>query len=599
VPLDDSSADVRARPASTGDATRPGPDPAAVPSPLSAGPIQAGPVQAGTVPASTVPASTGPAGTAAAPAGARHPASHRATATRTGAGGQDAAGQDAVGPDRPARLWDPATCLIATGVAAVYTVISVFRYLRRDPTSWDLGIFTEYVKQYANLKAPIVNIKAAGFDLLGDHFHPIVALIAPFFRLFPTSVTLLVAQALLAGLSVLPISQLGRELLGSAAGRSIAAAYGLSWGLQQMANYDFHEIAFAVPLLAFSLSALVRGRTRVAVAWALPLVFVKEDQGFTVLAIGLIMAFVYRRSAAGLLLQCWGMLWSLLAILVIIPHFNPQHTYQYWSEAGAFNPVGGHVSVSALWSTLSDGASTKLPTLAMILLPTAFIALRSPVILAALPSLALRAIDTNPAYWGTAWHYNATVMPIVFIAAIDAIARIRARRHALASRPGSGEPAPAGRAETGPPRSRLLEGLGTAAERYGAAAMVAICAALAFQFPLSSLWTPATYTLGPHVTAENRAMTLVPDGASVSTDLDLLAPLAARTNTYWLGNASTNPATQYVVFDSQSTDCTAWPAVCLSAQPRTVLHEVESLTHGARYRQIYESNGVFVFRLTS
>jgi uncharacterized membrane protein len=527
-----------------------------------------------------------------------HPAADRTTADEKSGAPADVRrfGWLASQPAGNARLWDGPTVLIASGVVAAYTVISVFRYLRRDPTSWDLGIFTEYVKQYAYLKAPIVDIKAPGFDLLGDHFHPIVALIAPFFRLFPTSVTLLVAQALLAALSVLPVSQLGRELLGNAAGRSIAAAYGLSWGLQQMANYDFHEIAFAVPLLAFSLSAMVRGRTRAAVLWALPLVFVKEDQGFTVLAIGLILAFAYRRHATGLLLACWGLFWSLLAILVIIPHFNPAHTYQYWSQAGAFSPVGGHFSVSALWSTLSDGASTKLPTLALILLPTAFIALRSPVVFAALPSLALRAINTNPAYWGTAWHYNATVMPIVFIAAIDAMARIRARERAEADLAASGEPVAATSAGSARPRPRLVAGLEMAAERYGAAAMIAICAALAFQFPLSSLWTPATYSLGPHVAAENAAMALVPDGASVSTDLDLLAPLAARTDTYWLGNAAVNPATRYVVFDTQSTDCTAWESICLSPQPATVLTFVEGLTHHARYTQIYDGNGVFVFR---
>jgi hypothetical protein len=336
------------------------------------------------------------------------------------------------------------------------------------------------------------------------------------------------------------------------------------------------------------------------VLWAIPLVFVKEDQGFTVLAIGLILAFAYRRHGAGLLLECWGLLWSLLAITLIIPHFNPQHSYHYWTEAGAFSPVGGHFSVSALWSTLSDGASTKLPTLAMILLPTAFIALRSPVIVAALPSLALRAINTNPSYWGTAWHYNATVMPIVFIAAIDAMARIRARNRGGASLPAeSAERVAVSMAGPQLPRSRLIAALGTAAERYGAAAMVAICAALAFQFPLSNLWTPATYALGPHVTAENTAVALVPDGASVSTDLDLLAPLASRTDTYWLGNASTNPATRYVVFDTQSTDCTAWEAVCTSARPGTVLPLVESLTHGAHYQLVYDSNGVFVFRHTS
>jgi uncharacterized membrane protein len=342
---------------------------------------------------------------------------------------------------------------------------------------------------------------------------------------------------------------------------------------------------------------MVRGRTRAAVLWALPLVFVKEDQGFTLLAIGLILAFAYRRHGAGVLLAGWGLFWSLLAILVIIPHFNPAHTYQYWSEAGAFNPVNGHLSVSGLWSTLSDGASTKLPTLALILLPTAFIGLRSPVVFAALPSLALRAINTNPAYWGTAWHYNATVMPIVFIAAIDAMARIRARDRGEASGLAwSGEPAPATSAGSARPRVRLVAALETAAERYGAAAMIAICAALAFQFPLSSLWTPATYSLGPHVAAENAAMALVPDGASVSTDLDLLAPLASRTDTYWLGNASSNPATRYVVFDTQSTDCTAWEAICLSPRPATVLTFVESLTHHAHYQQIYAGNGVFVFR---
>jgi len=478
-------------------------------------------------------------------------------------------------PDRePARetgLLDPGTLLIAAGVTAAYCVISVFRYLRRDPTSWDLGIFTEYVKQYANVRSPVVDIKSAGYNLLGDHFHPIVALVAPFFRLAPSPVTLVVFQAVLAGVSVLPVSQLGRELLGPAAGRCVAAAYGLSWGLQQLAKYDFHEIAFAVPLLAFSLSAMVRGRIRAAVLWALPLVFVKEDQGFTLVAIGLIMAFAYRRYWAGLLVSSWGLFWALLALTVIIPHLSPQHGYQYWTDAGAFNPTGGHFSVGGFWSTVSDGASTKLPTLAMILLPTAFIALRSPVVLAALPSLLERAVDTNSAYWGTDWHYNATVMPIVFIAAIDAMARISAQRR---------------------PANRLL----VAASRYGAAAMLSICAALVFQFPLSQLWTPSAYALGPHVTAANRAIALIPDGAKVSTDLDLLAPLAARTDTFWLGTAGSDPATQYVVFDTRSTDCTAWETVCAEATPAAVLHQVEGLSHGAHYRQIFTSDGVFVLR---
>ncbi len=469
---------------------------------------------------------------------------------------------------------DPVAAAIAAVVFVCYTVISVFRYLRRDPTSWDLGIFTEYVKQYAHLRAPIVDIRGAGVNLLGDHFHPIVALIAPFFAIFPSAATLLVAQALLAAVSVLPVYRAGADLLGVGAGRAIAAAYGFSWGLQQLVNYDFHEIAFAVPLLAFALSALIRGRYRAAVAWAAPMVFVKEDQGFTLVAIGLILAFGYRRRGLGLALAGWGLLGSLLAIFVIIPHFNAAHVYAYWSQAGPVDLAAGHFSVGGLWHQFSAGLSVKLPTLAMIGLPTAFIAVRSPIALAAVPALALRFVDSMPAYWGTAWHYNATVMPIVFLAAIDAMARIRARRAVAGSNAGGRSP---GR-------------IGFAMEHYGAAAMLAICAALAFQFPLSGLWTPATYHLGRVVSAENAAMAVVPAGATVATDLELLAPLAARTDTFWLGNYGTNPLTRYIVFDSHSTD--------FQPPPRNPLGFIRQLEHGAPYRQIFARDGVYVFELT-
>jgi uncharacterized membrane protein len=492
--------------------------------------------------------------------------------------GAAAGGQTGGEPPAAGRGYrDPVLWLITATVFAAYTAISVFRYLRRDPTSWDLGIFTEYVKQFAHLHAPIVDIRGPGFNLLGDHFHPIVALIAPFFWLFPTPVTLLIAQALLAAVSVLPVYRAAADLLSRGAGLAIAAAYGFSWGLQEMVNYDFHEIAFAVPLLAFSLSALIRGRTRAAICWALPLVLVKEDQGFTLAAIGLIIALSYRRRGPGLFLAGWGLAWSLLAILVIIPHFSASHTYAYWTQAGAISPVGGHFSIGGLWARLGDGIAVKLPTLALILLPTAFIALRSPLVLAIVPSLALRFVGMNPDYWGTQWHYNATVMPVVFIAAIDAMARIRARK---------AEPAPDGQDWLSLARSGASRG-GRVLEHYGAAAMLALAAGLAFQFSLSSLWTPSTYTLGPHVAAENAAMALVPNGAKVATDLDLLAPLAARTDTYWLGNFS-DPVTTYVVFDTQSTD---W-----QPPPTNVLAFVESLEHGKPFRQIYEQDGVYVFR---
>ena len=498
---------------------------------------------------------------------------------------------------RPGAYTDPFTWATAVAVFGAYAAISLFRLLELNPSSWDLSIYTEYVKQFADLRAPIVDIRAPGFNLLGDHFQPIVALLAPFFRVFPSSATLVVGQAVLIAASVFPVSQLAREKLGVGPARAIAVAYGFSWGLQQLPQFDFHEIAFAVPLLAFSLSALARGQTKAVVWWALPLVFVKEDQGFTVAAIGIYLIVAGLRAkvpepwdpadaagrgrmTAGLVLLIWGFAWSFVAIGVIIPHFNPTHVYQYWSDGGIMAP-GGHPSVLGLIRQLLHAWPDKLQTLVMLLLPTAFIALRSPITLIAIPSLLLRFISTNSAFWGTYWHYNATVMPILFIAAIDALVRIGA---AMDVDPAASGPAGWASGRQGPWPAALA-----GARRYGAAMMVAIAVPLAFQFPLSQLWNAQTYRISPHVAAAQAAMAQVPDGASVLTTLDLLAPLAARADTYWIGNSG-NPQTQYIVFDGLNSDYS--PAI------KDVPAFIASLYPLHTYTEIFSSGDVYVFRLT-
>jgi len=527
----------------------------------------------------------------------------------TGARARDAAAAGPAGlAARPGSVWrDPVTWAIAVTVFCAYFVISLYRLLRLAPDSWDLGIYTEYVKQLSQLHAPIVDIRGPGFNLLGDHFQVAVGVLAPLFRVFPSPDTLLFCQALAAAVSVFPVAAAGCALSGRGTGRLIGFAYGFSWGLQQMIDYDFHEIALAVPLLAFSLSAVVRRRPVAAICWAVPLVFVKEDQGFTVAAIGVLLgltASLPRAASAGwrarlpyftapdgrhrdgswgngnvalwggLFLLAWGLLCSVLAITVIIPHFNPVHDYYYWKDGGV---VGGRqsFSVGGFLGQTATGWPTKLQTVVLLLLPTAFAALGSPVALVALPSLALRFMSTNTAYWGTEWHYNATLMPILFIAAAEAIGRLR-NDEPLAAFPGVLAPA-----------RRLIQPARVGLARHGAAMMAAVAVALAFQFPLSSLWQGSTYQLSPHVAAADAAMAVVPDGVTVQTTLDLLAPLADRTDTFWIGNSG-NPLTEYVVFDGADSGYS--PAVT------NVPAFIASMYPHDGYVQVFERDDVYVFR---
>ena len=200
-------------------------------------------------------------------------------------------------PVRAPSVWLAA----ATGIAlsALYAAVSLRRHALLRSTGFDLGIFEQEVRSYASGHWPTSTLKGPGFPLLGDHFSPITAVLAPAYRLFPGPGTLLVAQALLLGLAAVPLTLWAHRLAGARAGLVVGLGFGLSWGIAQAVIFDFHEVAFAVPLLAFSLSALGAGRLRAAIAWAAPLVLVKEDLGLTVAVVGMLVAWRGERRRSG------------------------------------------------------------------------------------------------------------------------------------------------------------------------------------------------------------------------------------------------------------------------------------------------------------
>ena len=127
-----------------------------------------------------------------------------------------------------ATWWLPT--VIACAVGALYVFYSVAQWRALVAPSWDLGIFAEAVQAYSRFEAPVVPIKGPGYNLLGDHFHPILALLGPIFRLFPSALTLLVVQDLLIAASVLPIARLAQRLLGRGGALLVGLAYGLGGG---------------------------------------------------------------------------------------------------------------------------------------------------------------------------------------------------------------------------------------------------------------------------------------------------------------------------------------------------------------------------------
>lgn len=522
--------------------------------------------------------------------------------------------------------------LLAAAVMALYTYYSLQQMKHWVTPSWDLAIFTQMAQAYSHFSVPIVPIKGPDFNLWGDHFHPILVLLGPIYALFPSPTTLLVVQNALvafASFAIVRFTQRAfalaqkaelattgtaesaqnanlvkyRGVIPTITGLLLGAGFALSFGVQQAIAAQFHEVAFAVPLLAMSLGYLVlasrvSGTERArylayACWWSLPIAFVKEDMGITVAVIGLIIFIrtgwlstavdiLMPRLSAGTpapmrarmqqlysswartpavaestMVMMWGVFWSVVAVYVILPYFNSGGNFDYADKVN-FSAALGDPFGSAL-QMLSN--NTKLATLGLLLITGAVLWVISPLAAIALPTLAWRLLSTMESYWASTWHYSLVLMPVVFLALLDAVVRVRygvvpaAIPVRSAARVADSASAEEPQVDTEPGRLSAL------ARRIPVWALPAVALFLAVspifvagsQQPLASL-SNAQFTASALTTTDQmkqEAVQKVPEGVTVASDLSILTQLIPGRTVYWIGHTG-EPAPDYVVIDRRS-----------------------------------------------
>lgn len=315
--------------------------------------------------------------------------------------------------------------LIAAAAALVYAVYAITRWWQHRVAGFDLGIFDQIVRNYAHLRPPIVSLKGPNFNALGDHFHPILVVLAPLYHVWDDARVLLLAQAVLVAISVWVVHRFAARHLDRRTAALAAVVYALGWPLQNMIDYDFHEIAFAVPLLAWAVDALDRRSDRELVAAALLLLLVREDMGVVVACLGLVR-LLHRPRRPGVFLLVLGPAAFLVVTKLVIPHFG---LFGYWTYA-ALGPDLGSALRFILVHPLDTvelllSPSVKAEKVVLLFAPVAFLALRSPYVLPVIPLLAAMLLSSRTALWGTMFHHSAVLWPIVFLAAVHGAVLLR------------------------------------------------------------------------------------------------------------------------------------------------------------------------------
>lgn len=339
---------------------------------------------------------------------------------------------------RPRRAHLVGVGVVTAVIAAIYAVFSLAMYYTFKTSAYDLTIFDQAVRSYAHFQPGISPLKGVHngfgphFSVLGDHFSPIIAVLAPLYWIHNSPSTLLVAQAILLALAIPSLWLFARRAFGggtkaTAAAYFVAIAYGLSWPLAEAAAFDFHEAAFAPVLTAIALERFQAGRLRTALVALAALLLVKEDMGLVVAMTGVwIMIRGDRR--VGAYFTGAGLAAMALIIEVVMPleGGSSMRNWQYGQIGATPGKAAIHlVEHPSLFITELIDPHVKVTTVLWLLLPVLFLCLRSWITLLAVPLILERYFANDPFYFVRDYHYNSFLAAILVLAAVDGASKLR------------------------------------------------------------------------------------------------------------------------------------------------------------------------------
>ena len=322
----------------------------------------------------------------------------------------------------------PCTHLVAAAVLG-YGIFATYEYdrLGSQVGAVDLGIFYQTVQGWAFHGDPYVAIK--GYSQLGDHFTPAWALLAPLLWIYNSPYMLVLAQVVLLPLSGIPVYVAVRRRFGAWRSVGVTAAYLASSGIQHAIAFPVHEVMFATPIIAWALERMLAGRWTWATALMCSLCLVKEDLNLMTAAFA-ILALLNRKWRHAAFLALWGVALYLITVKLLIPHFSPQgYTYlsQYTATLHATNSAQLFINIlihphHVIHLLISNHIKRQLWYL--LFAPVACVALASPITLLAVPELFSRLLSADSALWSSHYHYDAPLMPIIFLGAVDGLPRL-------------------------------------------------------------------------------------------------------------------------------------------------------------------------------
>lgn len=273
--------------------------------------------------------------------------------------------------------------------------------------------------------------------LMGNHAEPIVFLLTPLFAIWPHPMLFVAAQTLAFATMPFTAYRIGRRLeLEPMAALLMALATIVTPATFSIAIHEFHPEALAAPLLLLLIEARLADRYGRFWLWFLAVLSVKENMApLLVMFCGVFAVLEWKRPGKRQL--AWNVApmavagaWLVIYGKLISPALNPGNVdyLQLYNHLGT-SPVdilrnffvAPQRAFEAIRQALTEGNMLWALLLPFLLLPL----FRPRWLIIALPILAQHLLSWRTTEWSLGAHYPAPLLPLFWIAAAEALRRLR------------------------------------------------------------------------------------------------------------------------------------------------------------------------------
>jgi len=330
---------------------------------------------------------------------------------------------------------------ICTGYFLIMLLLGLDRHWSFKTSIYDTGVFDQAIWSCLNGKILLNTINLSEpINWLGFHFHPILFLFVPLYKLSPSPEWLILAQSLFITLTAFPIYKTAIKL-------NYSAWHGLFWAISFLLNpfvlsaaiWDFHPVSMAAPIISLSIYYLISNKFNKLLLCIAFLLLCQEQFGLLVIGIGISFYIINKDLKKSSIIIFIGASYTILLFMYVFPTLSPTGAHIMMSSdvksLSRYNWLGNSFS-SVIWNILTNPLKVLKFSLIdlegykyilFLLVPYGSVLpiLGIEILLIGAADFAANTLSLNPIQRSINGYHSIILIPVIIVSAMAGLSRIR------------------------------------------------------------------------------------------------------------------------------------------------------------------------------